>query len=486
MNIFGYKPVKGDSKQPKKLRRVIRRDRRPGSAPGAWELPPAQRDAKKIEAGVQLDAINDGASEALAVLSEPVGTTSKFTFLVETLPKKIAAVVGLLELGWTVYKYLRSSYYARYGDKFVSTSVEENTMEFRALKDWASNQIVLNEGSVKRYMFELTANKNDAKQIVLEDLNMIPFKGKFVTINKSDSYDEAKSRWNISIPEAVLVEFYEEFNRIYALNGERCNGIFAWSGWRWSRVCNLPMERHVIMPKGVMESVVHDAKRFLGAREWYESKGIPWRRGYLLYGVPGGGKTSLIVALAITLKKNLYVISTKDCLNGFQDALRALPEGAIVLIEDVDSLFESSREVMAGSNYERIQLDNKLGTAGVAEDDDPDPTKETSLSLSDFLNAVDGVTAFKGGRILVLTTNHKDSLDKAVIRKGRVDVEVEFTYANDDQLLQLSNRMLGEDEGPAFFLKTFAKREPTTMAEAENILLVEALEIFNAQTTGTD
>ena len=37
--------------------------------------------------------------------------------------------------------------------------------------------------------------------------------------------------------------------------------------------------------------------------------GIPWRRGYLFYGPPGAGKTSLVTALAGRLHKSIYVIN---------------------------------------------------------------------------------------------------------------------------------------------------------------------------------
>ena len=49
----------------------------------------------------------------------------------------------------------------------------------------------------------------------------------------------------------------------------------------------------VILDEGVKERVVADVKDFLRSQQWYLDRGIPYRRGYLLYGIPGSGKRSL-------------------------------------------------------------------------------------------------------------------------------------------------------------------------------------------------
>ena len=49
----------------------------------------------------------------------------------------------------------------------------------------------------------------------------------------------------------------------------------------------------VVLDKGVKEHILADAKEFMESEKWYAERGIPWRRGYLLHGFPGTGKTSL-------------------------------------------------------------------------------------------------------------------------------------------------------------------------------------------------
>ena len=73
------------------------------------------------------------------------------------------------------------------------------------------------------------------------------------------------------------------------------------------------------------------------------SKGVPYRRGYLLYGPPGTGKTSFVQAIAGALKLNLcYVNLSNDEID--DDSLNRLlseaPERSIILMEDVDAMFK--------------------------------------------------------------------------------------------------------------------------------------------------
>jgi chaperone BCS1 len=164
----------------------------------------------------------------------------------------------------------------------------------------------------------------------------------------------------------------------------------------------------VVLDAGVAKHLHDDIHEFFSRREWYAQMGVPWRRGYLLYGPPGTGKTSVAYALAGELRLKLCALSlTNPKLNDnvMADLLQRTPPRSLILIEDIDAFFNA-----------REKQDTRI-----------------AISFSGLLNALDGVGA-QEGRIVVLTTNHRERLDAALIRPGRIDVEIELSNANAEQL----------------------------------------------------
>ncbi|KAJ6525656.1 BCS1 N terminal-domain-containing protein [Mycena capillaripes] len=186
----------------------------------------------------------------------------------------------------------------------------------------------------------------------------------------------------------------------------------------------------VVLAPGIAENIEADIKAFLARRQWYADRGIPYRRGYLLHGPPGSGKTSFIQALAGSLSYDICILNLSE--RGLADdklnhLLSNAPERSFVLIEDVDAAFNKRVQTTA-DGY------------------------QSSVTFSGFLNAIDGVASGEE-RIIFMTTNHVDQLDMALIRPGRVDFSALVDNASPIQARTLFERFYGgetnADVGPS-------------------------------------
>ena len=186
------------------------------------------------------------------------------------------------------------------------------------------------------------------------------------------------------------------------------------------------------------------------------SSGIPFRRGYLLYGAPGSGKTSIIHSLAGELGLDIYIISlSKTGLddNTLNSLIVSLPEHCIAIMEDIDAAFTHGLTRDTELEDPRNRDPRRRGRHGSGDDFDdyqekggrsPSEAKDSRITLSGLLNALDGVSA-QEGRLLFATTNRYHSLDPALIRPGRMDIRVEFRLASQYQARELYKRFYFPD-----------------------------------------
>jgi chaperone BCS1 len=181
-----------------------------------------------------------------------------------------------------------------------------------------------------------------------------------------------------------------------------------WSSASWQHKRPLGS---LVLAQGILEDVLADLREFYASGAWYAERGIPYRRGYLLHGPPGTGKSTTVVTLAGELKLSVAVLSLSSKLmndDGLRTLIDALPAATLLLIEDVDCVFKAQRSTEI----------------------------HTGVTFSGLLNALDGVSS-RDGRVLFMTTNHPERLDPALIRPGRVDRKIELGHATPDQARRL-------------------------------------------------
>ena len=238
--------------------------------------------------------------------------------------------------------------------------------------------------------------------------------------------------------------------------------IFTVSGAKWVRFHDPRPKKpitSVILPEGKKENMLADVRGFLEARSWYENIGIPYRRGYLLHGPPGCGKSSFVMALAGELDMAICILSLSNRSlddEGLIMLMNTAPQRSILLLEDIDRAFSA----------------------------------ESRVTVSGLLNSIDGVAA-QEGRLLFLTTNHLDKLDGALIRPGRCDVRLLFPNSTGVQQRQMFLRFFPTETSLADDFVAILQRDhaasPPSMATLQGHLFsyrdsaaeaVESLEGF--------
>lgn len=192
------------------------------------------------------------------------------------------------------------------------------------------------------------------------------------------------------------------FTRVCQWNSEIRGEVLVFSGGYWQKsealyqaIRNATFD-NLILPSTLKQELQDDLRQFLDSRAVYERYNIPWKRGLLLVGPPGNGKTHTIKALLNWLNQPcLYVKSLKARHGSEHESIRAVFQRArqttpcFLVMEDLDSLI-------------------------------------TDRNRSFFLNELDGFAA-NTGIVLVATTNHPDRLDPAIVdRPSRFDRKYHF------------------------------------------------------------
>ncbi|KAJ7634405.1 P-loop containing nucleoside triphosphate hydrolase protein [Roridomyces roridus] len=202
----------------------------------------------------------------------------------------------------------------------------------------------------------------------------------------------------------------------------------------------------LVLPTDVKEMLLADALEFLDSEKWYNMAGIPHRRGYLLYGAPGTGKSSTVHALAGELGLEIYFISLAN--PGVDDFSLArlisdTPSRWILLIEDIDCAFPS-REDDDEDEDEKDEQRKRDRRGNRYQSNQLLPPK-SAVTLSGLLNVLDSVSS-EEGRLTFATTNHIKNLDPALIRAGRMDLKIKYSLATASQIEEVFKVFFSETD----------------------------------------
>ncbi|KAK4722981.1 hypothetical protein R3W88_013214 [Solanum pinnatisectum] len=241
----------------------------------------------------------------------------------------------------------------------------------------------------------------------------------------------------------------KEEKRVVRLHTVDYNGADYWS----SVVLNHPATFDTMaMEPEMKKELIEDLDMFVSRKDYYRRVGKAWKRGYLLYGPPGTGKSSLVATMANYLKFDVYDLDLREvqCNSDLRRLLIGSSNRSILVIEDIDC---------------NVGLQNR--------ENDNDTTEDDKITLSGLLNFIDGLWSSCGDeRIIVFTTNHKDRLDPALLRPGRMDVHIQMSHCTFSGFRVLASNYLKTEEHRLFKkIEDLVQRVKVTPAEVAGELM---------------
>lgn len=258
--------------------------------------------------------------------------------------------------------------------------------------------------------------------------------------------------WSTECKKDVLEAFCIHAANSYArskVNTKWEQMMFTNAGPKWESSTMKTNKRKVatvIMAGDQNMDILEDIRHFIDTEDWHLERGINYKKSYLFYGPPGTGKTSMIKALSYEIQRHIHFLNLATVKS--DDELHKLMSGikfkeTIVVLEDIDAMTDVTHErKTVKEEVEEIQGDEiddqssasaSANEGGTGARKKKPPVPKTGLTLSGILNQLDGIHETHG-MILVMTSNHPEKLDKALIRDGRVDERVLFDYATTEQV----------------------------------------------------
>lgn len=421
------------------------------------------------------------------------GPNAAFSMAAKRLPQatKVAAAVALYEGGTAVYEKGMAWWRNHYE---YTISIDEDESVYADVHDWltqatnskdhrklkmtsrgsfaraSSQPVAMEESSDPGQSPKLRLMHNDQRRkIVSIDGHKVE-----VRVNSETAEIDSKKFMTKTIEfscrtfagQQAVIKLIETLHANRAERKPRLKMINQWGGWNTRNDLPLRSLDSVILPEAQKSRIVDDFSKFLEAEKRYTDLAIPWHRGYMLHGPPGGGKTSLVKALATEFGLDMWYVS-----------LGSLKEDASLL------------GILADVSPRSVLLLEDIDTAKIAQEGDEQ--EQGTISTASLLNALDGV-ATPHGLITIMTTNHFEKLDPRLTRSGRMDLIEEILPPSQREIKALFKMFYDQDldfsyrlpEGPLPVsqseISEVFKRHLDSPQEARHALYIKLNEVLGA------
>lgn len=349
-------------------------------------------------------------------------------------------------------------------------TVKDDDASFVWVKEWFLEQPFLQR--VRRVDLDTTLRSERVSLIPAPGLHWFWYAGRpfQVYFIRSENTRERTARRIESLTfrtlgrsQAFLKSFVDDIAECH----RKRMGVQSWlytynDGWEYSENYIPRLLESVVLSSGDKEYIVEDIMSFRSSKQRYSRLGIPYHRGYLLYGPPGTGKTSLVSALAAHFALSIYCLNLTEFNDrSLMTAVSQIPRDSVLLFEDIDCM----KSAQARASHEAT-------VKGEAREKENVNVKN-GVTLSGLLNALDGFFA-PSGVLFMMTTNHIEELDSALLRPGRIDYKLYLGKASDEQKIALYLRFCPDRSRIEAWEFVRRHESAETMADFQGLLLAKA------------
>jgi hypothetical protein len=334
------------------------------------------------------------------------------------------------------------------GEIIDCEALEIQRKHFRDYKKVKSDYIFLHSFIPNNGKYVINDIEIEIDDLILNDkIQTFHFKDDFYQVKKVVFKSSSKSKITSFFEEAINKKFKEKKEKFAEVSGDKIIKK-KWTGYGWAYDSSIPKRtfENIFLKENHINKIKDPITNFIKKETYndYNKHGIPYKLNIMLHGAPGVGKTSLIHTIASECDANLCILNINAELKeeAMIDAISQVNEDdkkSILVLEDIDCIF----------------ADRKTNDS-----------LKNNITMNGILNCLDGFNNPEG-LIVIMTTNFPDKLDDALVRSGRIDLDIELTYLDKFQTRKMFLSFFNNEEHFEIMWENIKKHsiEPATMMQ---------------------